>query len=73
MIYWVKIHRFLGLGAQPPMPEWGQMIVEGRAFVVSGEWWEATFPGLAIMLTVMSFNFMGDGLRNILDPRLTGK
>ncbi len=64
---------FLGLGAQPPVPEWGQMIAEGRAFIVSGEWWVATFPGLAIMLTVMSFNFVGDGLRDILDPRLRGE
>jgi len=64
---------FLGLGAQPPMPEWGQMIAEGRSLIVSGEWWVATFPGLAIMLTVMSFNFVGDGLRDILDPRLRGK
>ncbi len=64
---------FLGLGAQPPMAEWGQMIAEGRSLIVSGEWWVATFPGLAIMFTVMSFNFVGDGLRDILDPRLRGK
>jgi peptide/nickel transport system permease protein len=64
---------FLGLGAQPPMPEWGQMIAEGRGLIVSGEWWVATFPGLAIMATVMSFNFVGDGLRDVLDPRLKGK
>jgi peptide/nickel transport system permease protein len=64
---------FLGLGAQPPMPEWGQMIAEGRSLIVSGEWWVATVPGLAIMITVMSFNFVGDGLRDVLDPRLRGK
>jgi ABC-type dipeptide/oligopeptide/nickel transport system permease subunit len=64
---------FLGLGAQAPTPEWGQMISEGRSMIVSGEWWVPTFPGLAIMITVMSFNFIGDGLRDILDPRLRGK
>jgi peptide/nickel transport system permease protein len=64
---------FLGLGAQPPMPEWGQMIAEGRANIVSGEWWVPTFPGLAIMATVLSFNLVGDGLRDILDPRLRGR
>jgi peptide/nickel transport system permease protein len=64
---------FLGLGAQPPMPEWGQMIAEGRAHIVSGEWWVTAFPGLAIMATVLSFNLVGDGLRDILDPRLHGK
>jgi peptide/nickel transport system permease protein len=64
---------FLGLGAQAPTPEWGQMISEGRSLIVSGEWWIPTFPGLAIMITVMSFNFVGDGLRDILDPRLRGK
>lgn len=64
---------FLGLGAQPPVPEWGQMIAEGRASIVSGEWWVAIFPGLAIMATVLSFNLVGDGLRDILDPRLRGR
>ncbi len=64
---------FLGLGAQPPMAEWGQMIAEGRSFIVTGEWWVATFPGLAIMITVLAFNLVGDGLRDILDPRLRGK
>jgi peptide/nickel transport system permease protein len=60
---------FLGLGVQPPTPEWGIMLSEGRAYLRSA-WWMTTFPGLAIMLTVMAINLMGDGLRDILDPRL---
>jgi peptide/nickel transport system permease protein len=60
---------FLGLGVQPPTPEWGIMLSEGRAYLRSA-WWITTFPGLAIMLTVMAINLMGDGLRDILDPRL---
>jgi peptide/nickel transport system permease protein len=60
---------FLGLGAQPPLPDWGGMINQGRAFLRTA-WWVAVFPGLAIMLTVMGFNLFGDGLRDALDPRL---
>jgi peptide/nickel transport system permease protein len=60
---------FLGLGVQPPTPEWGIMLSEGRAYIRSA-WWVTTFPGLAIMLTVMAINLMGDGLRDVLDPRL---
>lgn len=60
---------FLGLGVQPPTPEWGIMLSEGRAYLRAA-WWMTTFPGLAIMLTVMAINLMGDGLRDILDPRL---
>ncbi len=60
---------FLGLGAQPPLPDWGGMINEGRAFMRTA-WWVAVFPGLAIMLTVLGFNLFGDGLRDALDPRL---
>jgi peptide/nickel transport system permease protein len=60
---------FLGLGAQPPLPDWGGMINQGRAFLRSA-WWVAVFPGLAIMLTVLGFNLFGDGLRDALDPRL---
>lgn len=59
---------FLGLGAQPPDPSWGRMLSEGRGFIQLA-WWMAVFPGLAILLTVMSFNFLGDGLRDALDPR----
>jgi peptide/nickel transport system permease protein len=60
---------FIGLGAQPPTPEWGAMISDGRAFLEQA-WWYPTFPGLAIMVTILGFNLMGDGLRDILDPRL---
>jgi peptide/nickel transport system permease protein len=60
---------FLGLGAQPPAPEWGIMLHEGRGFLREA-WWATTFPGLAIMVTVMAVNRLGDGLRDALDPRL---
>ncbi len=60
---------FLGLGAQPPEPEWGLMLSQGREYLRSA-WWITTFPGLAIMFTVMAINLLGDGLRDLLDPRL---
>lgn len=60
---------FIGLGVRPPTPEWGIMVAEGAAFMVSGEWWIAFFPGLALMLAVFCFNLLGDGLRDIVDPR----
>lgn len=60
---------FLGLGAQPPTPEWGIMLQDGRGFLREA-WWVTTFPGLAIMITVMAVNRLGDGLRDALDPRL---
>jgi peptide/nickel transport system permease protein len=60
---------FLGLGPPPPTPEWGRMIAESRAFLPQA-WWYATAPGIAIMLVVMGFNLLGDGLRDALDPRL---
>ena len=63
---------YLGLGAQPPTPEWGLMLSESRAFIRVC-WWAATFPGLAIMASVLSVNLIGDGLRDTLDPRLRGK
>ncbi len=59
---------FIGLGAQPPTPEWGAMINDGRAYFPD-EWWVATFPGMAIFLLVFSLNLLGDGLRDVLDPR----
>jgi peptide/nickel transport system permease protein len=61
---------FLGLGQQPPFPEWGKMLVDSIQFILSGSWWVMLFPGLAIMLTVLGFNLLGDGLRDALDPRL---
>jgi dipeptide transport system permease protein len=60
---------FLGMGAQPPTPEWGTMLAEAREFILRA-WWVVTFPGLAILITVLSINLMGDGLRDALDPRL---
>jgi peptide/nickel transport system permease protein len=60
---------FLGLGAQPPTPEWGLMVSTGRTFFLTN-WWIVTFPGLAIFMTVLSFNLVGDGLREILDPKM---
>lgn len=60
---------FLGLGAQPPLPEWGTMLADAREFVLRA-WWVVTFPGLAILVTVLAFNLMGDGLRDALDPKL---
>jgi peptide/nickel transport system permease protein len=60
---------FLGLGAQPPTPEWGAMITEGRTFMREA-WWYVTFPGVALSITVLGFNLLGDGLRDYLDPRV---
>ncbi|MGQ9700784.1 MAG: nickel transporter permease [Candidatus Bipolaricaulaceae bacterium] len=60
---------FLGFGAQPPSPEWGLMVSDGRNFMPHA-WWVSTFPGLAIMITVLGFNLLGDGIRDILDPRM---
>jgi len=59
---------FLGLGAQPPLPEWGLMISSGRKFLFE-QWWVATMPGLAIFIVSLGFNLLGDGLRDVLDPR----
>lgn len=63
---------FLGLGLQPPDSEWGEMTAEGANQMVTGEWWLFTFPGVAIMMTVLAFNLIGDRLRDWLDPRLRG-
>jgi dipeptide transport system permease protein len=60
---------FLGLGAQPPTPEWGALLAEAREFILRA-WWVVTFPGLAILITVVSINLMGDGLHDALDPKL---
>ncbi|MBN1287439.1 MAG: ABC transporter permease [Anaerolineae bacterium] len=59
---------FLGLGVQIPNPSWGTMVDVGRNYLPTGKWWYATFPGLIIMITVLGFNFLGDGLRDALDP-----
>jgi peptide/nickel transport system permease protein len=63
---------FLGLGVQPPQPEWGLMISAGRKFLFE-QWWVATMPGLAIFIVSLGFNLLGDGLRDVLDPRSAGK
>ena len=60
---------FIGLGSQPPTPEWGRMLSEGRDYLRDA-WWISTFPGMAIMITVLGVNMLGDGLRDVLDPRL---
>ncbi|HTZ77635.1 MAG TPA: ABC transporter permease [Stellaceae bacterium] len=60
---------FIGLGVRPPTAEWGIMVAEGASFIVSGEWWVALFPGLVLMAAVFCFNLLGDGLRDIVDPR----
>jgi len=59
---------FLGLGAQPPSPEWGAMLSSGREFMMTS-WWLAAVPGIAILLASLAFNLFGDGLRDVLDPR----
>lgn len=66
---------FIGVGIQAPAPEWGAMIRQGAEYVISGEWWVAMFPGLALMVLVLALNLFGDGLSDILDPRRkpTGK
>jgi peptide/nickel transport system permease protein len=60
---------FLGLGARPPTPEWGLMVSEGVEYILE-QWWMSVFPGLAIFLLVLAFNLVGDGLRDVLDPRM---
>jgi dipeptide transport system permease protein len=60
---------FLGLGAQPPSPEWGTMLADAREFVLRA-WWVVTFPGIMILVTVLAFNLLGDGLRDAFDPKL---
>ena len=60
---------FIGLGVRPPTAEWGIMVAEGASYIVSGEWWLVLFPGAALMLAVFTFNLLGDGLRDIVDPQ----
>ena len=60
---------FIGLGVRAPTPEWGIMVADGAQFIVSGQWWIVLFPGLALMLAVFCFNLLGDGLRDVADPR----
>jgi peptide/nickel transport system permease protein len=63
---------YIGLGIQPPNSEWGEMISEGASLMVTGQWWLSLFPGIAILVTVLIFNLVGDGLRDLLDPRMRG-
>jgi peptide/nickel transport system permease protein len=60
---------FIGLGVAPPAAEWGIMVAEGAAHIISGEWWVSLFPGAVLMLAVFTFNLLGDGLRDLIDPR----
>ncbi|MCW5715348.1 MAG: ABC transporter permease [Bauldia sp.] len=60
---------FVGLGVRPPTPEWGIMVAEGASYIITGEWWMALFPGAALMIAVFTFNLLGDGLRDIVDPQ----
>jgi peptide/nickel transport system permease protein len=69
-ILWVAGLSFIGLGAKVPTPEWGLMIAEGRQYIISGQWWVTIFPGLFIMLGVTGFTLIGDGLREVLNPKL---
>jgi peptide/nickel transport system permease protein len=62
---------FLGLGAQPPLPEWGAMISTGRQYMLDA-WWVAAVPGVAIVVVSLGFNLLGDGLRDVLDPKQAG-
>ena len=61
---------FIGAGAPVTSPSWGSIVADGRDYMLSGNWWLTTFPGLAIALSVLAINFFGDGLRDVLDPRL---
>jgi peptide/nickel transport system permease protein len=63
---------FIGLGPQPPTPDWGVMVNEGRLYLQGGRWWLVTFPGLAIFITALAFNLLGDGVRDAADPRTRG-
>ncbi len=69
VIIWESGLSFLGMGVPPPMPTWGRMLAEGRVYITDA-WWLVTFPGLAIMVTILAINLLGDGLRDALDPRL---
>ena len=69
IIIWESGLSFLGMGVPPPMPTWGRMLAEGRVYITDA-WWLVTLPGLAIMLTILSINLLGDGLRDALDPRI---
>ncbi len=64
---------YIGLGIQPPDSEWGEMISEGASLMVTGQWWLSLFPGIAIVITVLIFNLVGDGLRDLLDPRMRNR
>jgi len=60
---------FIGLGVRPPSPEWGIMVAEGASFIISGQWWLALMPGAVLMFAVLAFNLLGDGMRDLVDPR----
>lgn len=60
---------FIGLGVEPPNPSWGSMLADARNYVFTGQWWMSVFPGLAISISVIGFNLLGDALRDVLDPQ----
>ena len=64
---------FIGIGVQVPAPEWGAMIRQGSEYIISGEWWVAIFPGGALVLLIIGFSMLGDGLEELLDPRKAGR
>ena len=72
-IIYVSGLSFLGLGVPPPTADWGAMISEGRTYIQNGRWWIATFPGLALFLTIMAFNLLGDGIQLVTNPRTRGE
>lgn len=72
-IIYVSGLSFLGLGVPPPTADWGAMISEGRIYIQNGRWWIATFPGLALFLTIMAFNLLGDGIQLVTNPRARGE
>lgn len=72
-IIYVSGLSFLGLGVPPPTADWGAMIAEGRIYIQNGRWWIATFPGLALFLTIMAFNLLGDGIHLVTNPRARGE
>ncbi len=63
---------FLGVGTKPPTPSWGWMLQSGLLYLSDGEWWISTFPGMAMVFTILGFNLLGDGLRDVMDPRMKG-
>jgi peptide/nickel transport system permease protein len=64
---------FVGLGVPPPTADWGSMVSEGRIYIQNGRWWVPTFPGLALFVTIMAFNLLGDGIQVVANPKMRGE